>query len=97
MEAGFDALHPMEAKAGCDVIRFAEQYGDRIAFVGGLDERIIESGDREQIRDGIVRIIKAMKNLGARYVFSSDHSISTNVRLSDYQYAIEVCREHMMY
>ena len=97
MEAGFDALHPMEAKAGCDVIRFAEQYGDRIVFVGGLDERIIESGDQAQIRDGIVRIIKAMRNLGARYVFSSDHSISTNVRLSDYKYALEVCREHMMY
>lgn len=38
--AGFDALNPMEVKAGCDLFRFAEQYGDRLAFVGGLDARV---------------------------------------------------------
>ena len=94
--AGFDALNPMEVKAGCDVLRFAEQVGDRLAFIGGLDARVLESGDRERIRSEVIRLVEGMKNIGARYVFGSDHSISTNVRYADFQYALEVYREHMM-
>jgi len=97
VEAGFDALNPMEVKAGCDALEFAEEYGDRLAFVGGLDARILESGDREAIRKGVVRLVEGMKEIGARYVFGSDHSLSTNIRYEDFRYAIEVYREHMTY
>jgi uroporphyrinogen decarboxylase len=97
VEAGFDGLDPMEFKAGCDALRFAEKYRDKLMFRGGLDARILESGDRDLIRREIVNLIEGMKSLGARYVFSSDHSISTNVAYADYQYALEVYREHMMY
>jgi hypothetical protein len=38
-----------------------------------------------------------MKARGARLVFASDHSISTNTRYESYQYAIQVYKEHMMY
>jgi len=95
--AGFDALNPMEVKAGCDALRFAERYGDRLAFVGGLDARILESGDRELIRKGVTRLIEGMKAMDICYVFGSDHSISTNVRYADFKYALDVYREHMMY
>jgi len=97
VDAGFDGLNPMEVKAGCDTLRFAEKYGDRLAFFGGLDARILESGDRELIRKGVTELVEGMKAIGARYVFGSDHSISTNVRYADFRYALEVYREHMMY
>ncbi|MGD0114222.1 MAG: uroporphyrinogen decarboxylase family protein [Armatimonadota bacterium] len=95
--AGFDALNPMEVKAGCDLFRFAEQYGDRLAFVGGLDARVLESGDRDLIRREVTRVVKGMKERGARYVFASDHSLSTNIDYPDYLFALEVYREHMLY
>jgi hypothetical protein len=38
-----------------------------------------------------------MKALGARFVFASDHSISTNVAYADFAYALDVYREHMAY
>jgi len=57
VDAGFDALNPMQVSAGCDALRFAEQYGDRLAFVGGLDERVLESGDREHIRREVIRLV----------------------------------------
>ena len=38
-----------------------------------------------------------MKSVGASYIFASDHSLSTNVELSDYQYALEIYQDHMMY
>ena len=97
VDVGFDALNPMEVKAGNDPLRIAEKYGDKIAFVGGFDVRILESGDRNLIRTAVTNLLDGMKDRGARYVFASDHSISTNDRLTDFEYAIDVYRDNMMY
>lgn len=97
VEAGFDALNPMEAKAGCDIFKFAENYGDKLAFIGGLDARILESGDRDLIRREVIKIIEGMKSRGARYIFGSDHSVSPLVNYEDFMYAIEVYNEYKMY
>ncbi len=98
VEAGFDALNPMERKAkDNDPYRFAEQYGDRLAFVGGLDARVLESNDRDIIRREVAAYVEGMKARGARLIFASDHSISTNTRYESYRYGLEVYREHMMY
>lgn len=96
-EAGFDGLHPMEVKAGCDIFKFAEEYGDQLTFIGGLDVRILETGDRDTIKSGILRIINGMKSRGARYVFGSDHSIPPTVKYEDYKYALEVYRDNCEY
>jgi hypothetical protein len=37
-----------------------------------------------------------MKARGARFLFASDHSISTNTDYQDFQYVIEVYREHAL-
>ena len=97
VEAGFDALNPMEVKAGNDPFRIADKYADKLAFVGGLDARIIESGDRDRIRRETIALIEGMKDRGARYVFGSDHSISTNADYDDFMYMLDIYREHMMY
>ncbi len=97
VEAGFDGLNPMEVKAGCDVVRFARRYGDRLCFCGGLDVRILESGDREHIRREIVSLLRAMKDTGAGYLFGSDHSVTPNVSYEDYRFALDVYREQMIY
>ena len=94
---GFDALNPMEVKAGCDVVRFAQKYANKLTFIGGMDVRILESGDRKEIKDEILRLTKELKGLGASYVFASDHSISTNVRYDDYRYALDLVRENSSY
>ena len=98
VEAGFDALNPMERKAkDNDPFTFAEKYGDRLAFIGGLDARVFESNDKPTIRREVSAYIEGMKARGARLVFASDHSISTNTRYDSYCYGVEVYREHMMY
>ena len=97
IEAGFDALNPMERKAkGNDPFAFAEQYGDRLAFVGGLDARVFESNDKDTIRREVSFYVEGMKARGARLVFASDHSISTNTEYQSYLYGLQVYREHMM-
>jgi uroporphyrinogen decarboxylase len=98
IDAGFDAVNPMERKAkDNDPFVFAEKYGDRLAFVGGLDARIFESNDKDLIRKEIACYIDGMKARGARLVFASDHSLSTNVMYDTYRYAVDVYREHMVY
>jgi uroporphyrinogen decarboxylase len=97
VEAGFDALNPMEVKAGNDPLAFAEKYGDKLAFVGGLDARILESGDRETIERGVTDLIEGMKSRGASFVYASDHSISPRVSYADFRYSLEVYRDHMWY
>jgi uroporphyrinogen decarboxylase len=98
VEAGFDALNPMEHKAkDNDPFAFAEHYGDRLAFVGGLDARVFETNDRAIIRREMTAYIQGMKERGARLVFASDHSLSTNVRYDTYCYAVDVFHELMYY
>ena len=95
--AGFDCLDPMEIKAGNRPLDYAARYGERLAFMGGLDARVLESGDRALIRREVAALIEGMKSRGARYIFHSDHSLSTNVDYDDYRYALDVYREHMNY
>jgi len=98
VEAGFDALNPMERKAkGNDPFAFAEQYGDKLAFVGGLDVRIFETNDKDLIRKEVSAYLQGMKQRGARLVFASDHSIPPTVRLDTYRFILDVYRQHMWY
>jgi uroporphyrinogen-III decarboxylase len=75
----------------------AREWGERIAFVGGLDARVLESGDREGIERAVRDLVEGMKGLGAGYVFGSDHSLSTNVDYGDFCRAVEVYRRHARY
>lgn len=96
-ECGFDALNPMEVKAGCDVVRFAENFGDKLSFVGGFDVRILENGDKAEIKKEVIRICDAMRKLKVGYVFGTDHSITPNVKYESYEYALEVFKDNMYY
>jgi uroporphyrinogen decarboxylase len=97
VDAGFDGLNPMEVAAGNDIFKAAEDYGDKLVFVGGFDKRIFETHDKDLIRKEVTKYMTGMKERGARFMFGSDHSISTNTDYEDYMCAIEVYREHMMY
>ena len=98
VEAGYDALNPIERKAvHNEPLVFADKYGDRLAFVGGFDTRILETNDRDTIRREVAHYLESMKAHNARLVFGSDHSVSPNTRYESYRYAVEVYREHMMY
>jgi uroporphyrinogen decarboxylase len=98
IEAGFDALNPMERKAqGNDPFLFAERHGDRLAFFGGLDARVFETNDHALIRREIETYLEGMKSRGARLIFASDHSLSPRVQLETYRRAVDVYREHMWY
>jgi uroporphyrinogen decarboxylase len=98
VEAGFDALNPIERKARHnDPFLFAEKYGNTLAFIGGLDTRCLETNDREIVKREVVSYIEGMKARGARLVFATDHSVPPTVDYDTYRYTLDLYREHMWY
>ncbi|MBN2329495.1 MAG: hypothetical protein JXR73_20305 [Candidatus Omnitrophica bacterium] len=92
VELHLDAYNPLEAKAGLDVVKLKETYAGKLAFVGNIDVRILESGDPQAIRREVLYKRQAAK--GGGYVFQSDHSISSRVSPESYQLALNVLREN---
>jgi uroporphyrinogen decarboxylase len=97
VEAGIDILDPLEFKAGVDPLALTETYGHQLAFVGGMDIRVLESGDRAAIKREVVRLTRGMIERGGRYVWGSDHSVPPTVGYQDYLYAVQTCREYGAY
>ncbi len=94
LEAGFDCLQPMEAKANMNVIELAKEYAGKIAFMGNIDVTVLNTGNKIAIKQEIEYKLKELKKLKAPYVFHSDHSIPPDVRLETYKYALDVYRDN---
>jgi uroporphyrinogen decarboxylase len=97
IEAGVDCIQAMEAKTGMDVVTLAEQYKDTLCFMGNLDIRAMESGDRDRIKEECLGKLNGMKALRAPYIYMSDHSIPPSVAVKDYEYMLELFWENCQY
>lgn len=97
VDAGFDCLQPMEAKAGCDVVEIAREYGSQLAYMGNINVVPLGTNDRDAVRGEIVPKLAALKEMRIPYVFHSDHSIPPTISYDTYRYAIDLLREHGTY
>jgi len=95
VEIKLNAYNPLEAKAGLDVVELKKQYAGRLAFVGNIDVRVLESGDPEAIRRQVRYKLQAAR--GGGWIFQSDHSISSDVQPESYELAIRTLREYGRY
>lgn len=90
IDAGFDALNPIERKAdNNDPFIFAEQYGGRLAFIGALDVRVLETNDKQVIQTETQHLLEGMKSRNARFVFCEDHSLPPTIRLDSYYWMLD--------
>ncbi len=88
IEAGIDCLQVIEVKAGMDLIKLHQQFGDRIAFMGGIDVRALYTNDRAVIDRELESKIPLVKQ-GYGFALHSDHSIPKTVDYDTYRYFIE--------
>lgn len=95
IDAGFAALHPLEAKAGLDVRDLKGQYGDRLVLFGNIDVRKL-SGAREEIEEEIRTKFTVVKE-GGGYIYHSDHSVPSSVSFSQYCFALEMVKLYGKY
>jgi uroporphyrinogen decarboxylase len=92
IDAGIDAMNPLEVKAGMDVLDLRRTYGHRMGFCGNSDIQIWESGDREAIRRDVLHKLNAAR--GGGYIFQSDHSVSSSVSGITYDYIVQLVRKY---
>lgn len=92
IEAGIDCLQVIEIKAGMDLLKLYEEFGDKIAFMGGIDVRTLYSNDKAIIDAELESKIPIVKK-GFGYVVHSDHSIPKTVDFETYQYFIQKALE----
>ena len=90
IDAGVDALNPLEVKAGMDPIQLKQQYGDKIVLHGGINALLWQ--DKDKIIAEIDRLIPTLKKDGG-YIFSSDHSIPNDVSLDNFKHIIKKVKE----
>lgn len=90
LEVGIDMLNPLEVKAGMDPAALKKEYGDGLAFHGGLNALLFEKP--ETMWAEMQRVIPAMKERGG-YIASSDHSVPESVSLEDFRRFVELAKE----
>ncbi len=96
LEAGLDCLQPLEVKAGMDVVELKKKYGDRLAFMGGIDVRCMADPDPRAIEKEIATKLPVAKQ-GGGYIYHSDHSVPDNVSFQQYQRVIELVHKYGTY
>jgi len=88
IEAGMDCLQAMEVKAGMDLVSLKQAYGDRIAFMGGMDVRPLVANDRRAVEAELASKLPAAM-AGGGYCLHSDHSIPDQVEYETYRFFVE--------
>ncbi len=92
VEAGMDCLQAMEVKAGMELVKLCDQFGDRIAFYGGLDVRALIENDRAWIARELEKMRYVLER-GGGFVLHSDHSEPPEVDYETMRYFLDHGRE----
>jgi len=96
IEDGLTCLQPLEVKAGMDLIALKREYGDRLAFMGGIDVRAMADSDPRVIEEEIKTKVSFAKK-GGGYLYHSDHSVPHNVSLAQYRRVLELVHKYGAY
>ena len=76
IEAGFQITDPIEIAAGNNIIQYRKRFGNKIAYLGGIDKRAIAEGGK-YIKQEIEKLKPVIKSGG--FIPSCDHGIPNNV------------------
>ncbi len=96
IEAGLTCLQPLETKAGMDLVELKKQYGDELAFMGGIDVRAMAADDPAVIEEEI-RTKVGFARQGGGYIYHSDHSVPDDVSFEQYKRVIELVHKYGKY
>lgn len=97
IDSGIDALAPIDVPAGMDLKKLSEQYGDRLAFVGGIDLRVLCAGSPEDVRDTVLQAMWDAGRNGGFVLGSSSEEIIKAVPVKNALTMIETVHEYGWY
>ena len=85
IDAGVRALHPLEVKAGMDILELKPKVDGRLVLFGGIDVQELSKGKKEIEKEIRTKVPVAME--GGGYIYCVDHSVASSVSLENYEYA----------
>ena len=97
VEAGINALHPIEPAAGMDIMEVKRRYGDRIAVIGNIDCSIVLPLMGEKEVEEVVKETIAKVAPGGGYILSSSNSIHPGVKPENFIKMVETARRYGKY
>lgn len=87
IEAGINVCDPIEVAAGNDIVKFREEFGDKMAYRGGVDKRAMAKGG-VIIEKEIERLEPVIRAGG--FIPSCDHGVPADVEWDDYVYYVKL-------
>ena len=95
IEAGIEAIQPLQANTTLDVRKLKKEYGKNITLWGNISVVEISNGYDAIEREIAAKVPVAMA--GGGYIYHSDHSISPDVPFECYQYVIKMLDKYGAY
>ncbi|TVR62223.1 MAG: hypothetical protein EA426_02080 [Spirochaetaceae bacterium] len=86
IDAGINVCDPIEVAAHNDIVAFREQFGRKIAYVGGVDKRKMAAGGAE-LEAELERLRPVVESGG--FIPSCDHGIPADVSWKNYLQYVE--------
>lgn len=77
LEAGFNCTFPVEVAAGNDIVLYRQQYGGRMAYLGGIDKRALSAGG-EIMRTEVLRVVPPLLESGG-FIPGCDHGVPPDI------------------
>ena len=82
IEAGINCCSPAEVAAGCDIKAYRDQFGRQMAYMQGIDKRLIALGGQPLINH-IMDIVPYMFKEGG-YIPGCDHGVPPDISWDNY-------------
>lgn len=97
VQAGIDALDPIEPAAGMDIGEVKAKYGDRIAVIGNVDcSFVLTRGTIEEVEEAVKETI-AKASSGGGHILASSNSIHPAVKPENYKAMVKAARRYGRY
>lgn len=97
VNAGIDALNPIEPAAGMDIGEVKEAYGDRIAVIGNIDcAHLLSFGTPEDVKNAVRECIRKASP-GGGHIISSSNVIHSGIPPENYAAMIKAVKEYGCY
>jgi uroporphyrinogen-III decarboxylase len=87
IDAGLNLMYPIEPTAGMDLVALREEYGTRMAFMGGLDKHVIRRTKDEIVAELEYKIPPMVQSGGC--ILALDHRIPNGTPLENYRFYVD--------
>lgn len=87
LAAGLNFIYPCEPAAGMDIVKLREQYGTKLAFMGGIDKHVLRRTQAEIAAELEYKIPPMVRTGGC--VLGIDHRIPNGTSLGNYRFYIQ--------